>query len=993
MREFDDIYLKQDYQSRFIDFQKLMRFRIRDILLVSSLYDAFIIGEDGGLYEMLLNEYVELNLSHAPGLKRVSSGRDALREAQGSERYDLIITTPHLEDMSVLEFAANLRESGNNTALVLLSYDNRELKSFMNQPEIAHFDKVFLWQGNFRILLAIIKVIEDLRNVERDTRLGGVQSIILIEDSVKFYSSYLPIIYTQLMRHSQNVLEESVNVVHRMLRMRARSKILLCETFEKAWDLYEQYHESIQGVISDISFPRNGRPDPMAGVEFTRSVKARHPDIPVLLQSNKPDLGEIAGDVGASFLLKDSPRLLHELERFMKRYFNFGDFVFYLPDGREVGRAHNLRELQQRIREVPDECLLYHSERNHFSNWLKARTEFGLAHQLRPRKVSDYDSVDHLRQALIGYLRDYHASQHRGTIVDFDPEQFDGTDVFTRLGTGSMGGKGRGLVFAGTLLNRSKLASEYSNVSLGVPPSFILQTDIFDEFIESNDLGDFALNCMNDAEIVKRFVNSEFPLYAVELLRQLLRVIKYPVAVRSSSLLEDSQYQPFAGVYDTYMVPNNHQDIEIRLVELLSAVKRVYASVFSSRAKRYITATPYRLEEEKMGVIIQKLVGKRHRSHFYPDFSGVAQSHNFYPVEPIQSEDGVVSVALGLGATVVEGGLTIRFCPKYPKRILGWGDAQEALTCTQREFYALRLPEPDDRHNHLEASQLVKFGLKVAEEDGVLASMASTYSAQNNALYDGVSRGGMRVITFAPILKQNIFPLPEIMRDVIDLFRRGMTSPVEIEFSVNLNVPHGEPPEFRVLQLRPMVTTHERERLTIEDHEREQLVCRSSQVFGNGIIEGLQDVVLVDESKFERSNTVEIAQEIGLFNVELSQAHRPYLLVGIGRWGSADPWLGIPVNWDQIDAARVIIETGFTDMKVSPSQGTHFFQNLVAFGVGYFTVDRHHNSDFIDWDWLLSHEPLKERKYSRHLRFKEPIHVKMNGRTSEGIILKPPGST
>jgi len=989
MKEYDKEELELGYGNRFVRFQDLLKHRIHNILLVSSLYDSFILSEDGQLYEMLLNEYIGLNLSHTPGLTRVSSGRAALQRIREEGGYDLIITTLRLEDMSVLDFARELRAEGNDVPLVLLTYDSRELNDLIASGDVACFDKVFMWLGNFRILLAIVKCIEDQLNIEHDTNLVGVQSIILIEDSVKFYSSYLPLIYTELMRQSQNVISEGVNLAHKILRMRARPKIILCHSYEEARSYLQTYHETILGVISDVKFPREGKSDPEAGIEFAKMVKLLHPDIPVLLQSNNLLNEKLAYAVGASFLHKKSPVLLNQLSNFIQQYFSFGDFVFRMPDGTEVGRASDLRELKEGIRTVPDESLLFHSERNHFSNWLKARTEFLLAHKLRPQKVSDYSSTAKLRKALVSYLGEYQIAQLRGVIVDFDPDTFDPDDGFSRIGGGSLGGKGRGLAFASTLIDTYRLDKKYRDIDISVPPTIIIGTDVFDEFLKNNNLLDFALNCDDDEEIDRRFLKASLPGYVEQWLKELLKKVKYPLAVRSSSLLEDSQYQPFAGVYRTYMLPNNHNRTSARLEELLCAIKRVYASTYSKHAKGYIKATPYRLEEEKMGVIIQKLIGCRHEKRFYPDFSGVARSHNFYPIEPMQSQDGIVSVALGLGATVVEGGATIRFCPSYPKHLVQFSTVDDSLNYSQKNFYALELPSVNAKYDHRREATLLKLGLDVAEADGVLGAMGSTYSPENNAVHDGISRVGVRLVSFAPILKSDFFPLPQILRELLDVCHRGLSNPVEMEFSVNLSVPQGEPKEFRVLQLRPMVISHEVEQLQLNNISEEKLVCHSGQVLGHGVIENIRDIIVVDKEKYERARSIDVAREVGQFNLELQKDERPYLLIGVGRWGSADPWLGIPVQWDEISGAAAIIEAGFKDMKVTPSQGTHFFQNLTAFQIGYFTVNSTNPGDFIDWRWMKNHKAASEKEFTRLLRFDNPITIKMDGHSNEGIIIKP----
>jgi CheY-like chemotaxis protein len=989
MRDYDLNDLEHGRGSRFVRFQDLMKFRINNVLLVSSLYDSFILGEDGQLYEMLVNEYIGLNLSQPPGLTRVSSGREALQQLRDGNRYELIITTLRLDDMPVLEFAKQLRASGDNTALVLLTYDNRELRELSSRPEIKHFNKIFMWQGNFNILLGVIKCIEDLANVEHDTNLIGVQSIILVEDNVKFYSSYLPIIYTELLRQSQHVISEGVNLAHKLLRMRARPKILLCTNYEEAWDCYVKYHESILGIISDVEFPRNGKSDPQAGVTFAQEVTKLHPDIPILLQSFDPQRESQAYEIGASFLLKNSPTLLQQLSHFMKEYFSFGDFVFRLPDGDVVGRASDLREMRDQLKNIPDESLLFHAERNHFSNWLKARTEFLLAYKIRPQKVSDFKSVDELRQALISYLQDYRVSQQRGAIVDFDPENFDPEATFARIGGGSLGGKGRGLAFAGTLINSYDATYKFKGVRIFVPPSVILASDVFDRFMELNDLRDFAIRETDEETLMIRFMKAELPSDVKIWLQAYLEQVNYPIAVRSSSLLEDSQYQPFAGVYQTFMLPNNHNDMEIRLRHLMASIKRVYASTYSNHAKAYIEATPYRLEEEKMAVILQKLVGSSYGRYFYPDFSGVLRSHNFYPVSPMQSEEGIVSAALGLGQMVVEGGNTVRFCPAYPRHAIQFATIEDALDYSQKEFYAVEMTGKNAKYNPEEVSESVKLNISVAENDNVLGPMGSTYSRENNVIYDGISRPGMRLVTFAGILKTDIFPLSDIMNEIMNLGRKGMSAPVEIEFSVCLNVPPDQPKEFCMLQMRPMVLRHEREELNIGETPDKDLICRSSQVMGNGLLDDIHDVIVVNKEKFDRSKSVSVAQDVGAFNMQLRAENRRFVLIGVGRWGSADPWLGIPVTWDDISGASVIVESDFSDMRVTPSQGTHFFHNLNAFKIGYFTIGGERSDDFVDWDWLMSQKPISTRGLISHLRFDSPLTVKMDGHNNNGVIIKP----
>ncbi len=991
---FDTTNPDEGYESRFQGFHNLMRYRIRDIILVSSLYDLYVFEEDGRLYELIREEYRGLNLSYAPELIRVSSGNEALELASRKDihesRFDLIVTTPHLEDGDVVEFAKKVRDSDLNIPLVLLAYENRELSDILSGQDASLFTRVFIWQGDFRIMIGIIKHLEDIINVEHDTRQVGVQSIILIEDNVRYYSSFLPIIYTEIFKQSMRLISEGVNLPDRYLRLRARPKILLCTNYEDAWYLYEKYKDTVLGIISDIDFMREGVQDPEAGLKFARKVKEERHDIPILLQSNKPDNRQKAYEVGASFLLKDSPTLLHDLRTFMIEHFSFGDFVFRTPDGKEVGRAHDLNSLEQKLHVVPEESIRYHAERNHFSNWLKARTEFWLAYKLRPRKVSDFASISDLRKTLIASLREYRKRRQRGVLTDFKKETFDPHDSFARIGGGSLGGKARGLSFVNFLINNYNLYERFKGVFIHVPPAVVIGTDVFDYFLDANELRSFALESEDDQEIDRRFLEAtRFPEEVVHQLSQFLELIRSPLAVRSSSLLEDSQYHPFAGVYETFMLPNNHFNSQIRLNELLNTIKRVYASTFYKRTKDYIQVTSYRLEEEKMAVIVQKMVGATHHNRFYPDFSGVAKSFNFYPIPPQKSTDGIISVALGLGKMVVEGGKCVKFSPKHPNRLPQFSSIDETLKNSQQEFYALNLDVLLDGEYSAYEKLITTHPLSVAEEDGTLYYVGSTYSHENHAVYDGLSRQGIRLMTMAPVLKHKLFPLPEILETLLDIGHRAMGMPVEIEFAVNMSVPKGHPREFGVLQMRPLVLQREKEQLDVETVDDSLLICKSDRVLGNGIIDDIYDIVVVDYDRFDRSRSVQVAKEVHHFNARLLKERRPYLLIGVGRWGTLDPWLGIPVKWEQICGARTIVEAGFKDFEVMPSQGSHFFQNITAFMIGYFTVPSNQQDCFVNWKWLKKQPPVESLEFTSHLRFKEPIIIKMNGHRQKGVIFMP----
>ena len=864
--------------------------------------------------------------------------------------------------------------------MVLLAYDRRQLAPFIDNHDVTSIERIFLWQGDVRILLAIVKYMEDKMNVDHDTGVVGVPAIVLVEDNIRYYSSFLPVIYTELVKHSQSLMPEGLNLTDKLMRIRARPKILLSDHYEEAWDYVRRFPDDILGIISDIQFPRDGASRADAGVQLARAVRAVRPDVPIMLQSSRKENEAEARSVGASFLLKGSPLLLNHVREFMVESLRIGDFVFRLPDGTEIGHASDLKNLEHMLEKVPAESVAYHGERNDFSTWLKVRTELRLAAKLQPRKVSDYATLEDLRVSVIESIAEYREERNRGQVVDFDRNTFDASASFYRIGGGSLGGKARGIAFVNNLLSQFHIEREFPGVTVSVPTSVVIGTDVFDRFMEDNKLADFAIQCESDDELTKRFQAATFTRELKKDLKVFLDRARYPLAVRSSSLLEDSQHHPFAGVYETYMLANNHRKLETRLQQLLTAVKRVYASTFSSSAKIYLESTQYRLEEEKMAVMIQRVVGSPHGERFYPDFAGAARSYNFYPTPPAKNDDGIVAVALGLGKTVEEGGSAIRFSPKFPRHVPI--ELPAILKTAQRDFYAIDLRQTD-------RVELASWELDSAETDGTLAAIASTYSAENDALYDGVSRPGPRVVTFAPLLKHGLFPLAEILETLLAIGGEGTRAPVEIEFAVNLTPAPDGRREFGFLQLRPMVLAQELEEIEIGDVDDSQTICHSGSVLGNGLLTDLKDAIVVDYHRFERKESRRTADTVGQMGRALHAENKPYVLIGVGRWGSREPYLGIPVNWSQIAGARVIVEAGFRDFRVTPSQGTHFFQNLISNNVGYFTVNPAEGEGYLDWDWLAVQEAVAEEGPVRHLRFDAPVVVKMDGRRNEGVILKP----
>jgi hypothetical protein len=965
-------------------FPNLMPRRIQEVLLVSSPYDSFILEEDGLLTEMVFTEYQDLGLTHSPNITRVSTGEEALRHLR-RQPFDLVITMLRLGDMDVAAFSDAVHDIKSDLPVVLLVANEWELMRLTQRRRELNVDGVYVWHGDTKIFLAIIKVLEDRMNADHDTRVADVGVIILVEDSVRFRSSLLPIIYAELVKQTRAVMADGLNHMDKLLRMRARPKVVVATNYEEGMTLYDRYKKQLFGVIADVSFPRGGQQDLQAGITFIRHIKLDLPDVPALLQSSDASNGRLAEQIGAQFLHKKSATLLDDVRSFMLNNFGFGEFIFRMPDMREVGRASDLRTMARVLRAVPIESIEYHARRNHFSNWLRARTEFALARRLRPRKVSEFAELETLRRYLIRGLEESLRRNRRGVVEDFSRQRFDSGVGIARIRGGSLGGKARGLAFVDALLAGTDLDREFPYINTHVPRSIVICTDVFDEFLDANRIRLSAI-CANDDEWIRRaFLAAQLPNDVFRDLGAFLDIVDGPIAVRSSSLLEDSQYHPFAGVYATYMLPNNHPDPQVRLEQLRDTIKLVYASTFYSPARRYLDATPHRIEEEKMAVVVQPIIGARRGDYFYPNFSGVARSYNFYPFGPMKPEDGVVNVALGLGKTVVDGGQSLRFCPAHPQVLPQMADGEAFLNESQRHYYAINIA---DRNccRKLEPDRCLKrLDLDAAEAQGTLNLLGSVWCPDNHMFYDGINRPGVRVVTFAHILKNDAFPLPQLLQRLLEIGRTGMNAPVEVEFAVNLDT---QPKEFAVLQIRPCGTNVECENVELDELSRDDLLCYSGHALGNGIIPGLADIIYVKPKNFDNTRTPEMAAEIGEINEQLLAENRPYVLIGPGRWGSSHTSLGIPVTWDQICAARLLVETTLQDFVVELSQGSHFFQNLTSFGIGYLAVNPSSDEAFIDWDWLHNQPALSETKFVRHVRLQEPLEGRLQGQRGEAAILK-----
>ena len=977
------------YDIQFGGFDKLMPFRIREVLLVAAPYDSFLLADDDALTELVFSEYLDLNLRYAPRVTRVATAAEALKRI-ADEPFDLIITMASLGNLDVAAFAEEAKRRRPDLPVILLCFNMMDVAQ-LSEADRQAVDRVFVWLGDPRIFMSIIKLVEDQRNVDHDMGLSSVQAIIVVEDSVRFYSSYLPVFYSELMKQTQLLMAEGINLTHKMLRMRARPKILLAHDFESAWALYEKYRGHLLGVVTDVQYRREGADDPRAGIIFAERIKAEIPDMPVLVQSSDSSQAEAAQAVGASFLHKTSPSLLRQLQDFMLTYFGFGDFVFRDAAGREYGRAGDLHAMIERLKVVPDESLEFHANRNHFSKWLMARTEFEIAYRIRPRKAAEFHSLGELRRYLVETMNRFLQKTQLGTIIQFDGRYFDEESPFVKIGRGSIGGKARGLAFVNFLLSKTDLAAHFPGVRITVPHTSVISTEVFDYFMEHNGLNAFVRAERPNAELAAAFLAAELPSYVLDDLRTLVCKIHGPLAVRSSSLLEDSRAQPFAGVYKTYMLPNNHPDPEQRVRELARAVKLVYASTYSTEARAYLRFSSHLPDEEKMAVIVQHLVGRPHAQgrRYYPSFSGVLQSYNYYPVPPIAPEDGVAYVALGLGKTIMDGYRSLRFSPNHPHNLHQFATLNDHLANSQHEFLSLDTQRPAGDLDYDHEPNMVWWNLAAAQEDQTLWPVGSTYSPDNESIYDGTGRPGTPLVTFAPILKNDVFPLADILKHIAQMGIEAMGSHVEMEFAANLEPGEDGLKEFAILQMRPMISRWSTQKVKLDALPAERVLCESPRTLGNGYVQGVTDVVYVKRESFDPARTVEIAAEIGKVNAALKEAGRHCLLIGPGRWGSADPWLGIPVRWNQISASRVIVETTLQDFEIDPSYGTHFFHNVTSLGLGYFTVHGRDGGGTLRWDWLDRQPAATETELLRHVRLEKPLDIRIDGGTGRGVILVP----
>ena len=977
----------KDLVFRDTPFANLMNKRIYNVLLIATKYDSFMLEDDGRVDEQIFNEYTSLSLRYPPRFTQVTTEEEALNELK-NRNFELIICMPNMDNRDIFAAASEIKVHYPNIPIVVLTPFSKEVSKRIANEDLSAIDYVFSWLGNSELLLAIIKLIEDKMNAPDDTASVGVQIILLVEDSIRFYSSALPHLYKFVLEQSQMFAKEALNDHQRTLRMRGRPKIKLARNYEEAVRIFDQYRDNMLGIISDMSFMHNGVKDPYAGYKFGQYVRKTGLIIPFVLESSEASNHVYAKELNASFIDKNSKSYPQDLKKKIMQRFGFGDFVILNPHTKEeIMRIKDLKDLQKKVFQIPDDSLVYHLSRNHFSRFFYSRAMFPPAEVLKHVDVSDYKDMDEARKLIFDLIVQYRRMKNTGVVAVYQKDRFDEYSNFARIGDGSLGGKGRGLAFIGAMVKRyPKLESD--NFAVNIPKTVVICTDIFDEFMETNELYPVALGDADDETILRYFLRASLPSRLIEDLMAFFDVVKSPIAVRSSSLLEDSHYQPFAGIYSTYMVPKIEEKYDM-LRTVSDAIKAVYASVFYKDSKAYMTATSNLIDQEKMAIVLQEVVGSRYNDHFYPTMSGVARSLNFYPIGNEKAEDGIANIALGLGKYIVDGGQTLRFSPRHPHSILQMSTMDFALRETQTRFYALDLKNMAEAFSVDDAFNLVKLGLKDADAEGSLKYIVSTYDPYDQIIRDGYYPGGRKILSFVNILQHDVFPLADMLDQILRIGQQEMGRPVEIEFAVNMDPSDHTRATFYLLQIRPIVDNKEIMDEDLSLVKNEETILSSTSVLGHGIVGDVQDIIYVKTGAFNSSNNQLIAYEIEKMNRSFTDQEKGYVLVGPGRWGSSDSWLGIPVKWPHISNARVIVECGLENYRVDPSQGTHFFQNLTSFGVGYFTVNPFKGDGWFDEAFLNAQPAVEETEYLRHVRFDAPITIKMDGKKSLGVVLKP----
>jgi hypothetical protein len=1000
--KYQEIFRKNFFEFSFKIFHELMAKKVKEILLVSSPYDAFILEEDGRFAERIIHEYRGLNLTHPPKLTWASSPEEAFISLS-KKSFDLIITMPRFDDINPYKFCSDIKVKYPKIPVYLLAHTNNfRLLAKARLKKEDKFDKKFIWSGNADLLLAIVKSVEDSMNVPYDTKRAKVRILILVEDSPKYLSSLLPLLYKEVVLQTQAVMEDSLNEEDRLLRMRARPKILLAENYNDALRLFNEYKPFLLGMISDIRFKKEGKINSEAGFLLHDYVKKESPDTPMLLLSSEDENKIKATRQSALFLNKNSTNLHAGIHSFLVDNLAFGSFIFTYPNGNKIGKASNLREMEKLIPTIPNESIEFHAGRNHISAWLTARSEIFLASLIRPLQPTSFSSTEEFKYFIVFCINQRRKGQQRGVIADYHPETFDPETNFLKIGKGSLGGKARGLAFATTLLdNNPQFRDKFPDINIRIPKTLVISTEYFDHFMILNELRSLINKNLTDEELVTKFVNAKIPNDLKNYLENYLLQVKYPLAVRSSSLLEDSLYQPSAGLYDTFFIPNNNPVFQTRLDNLIRTVKEVFASTYFEAARVLSKTTLHRTEEEKMGVIIEEAIGQQYGDYFFPAISGVAQSYNYYTMSYMKPEEGIAHIALGFGKTVVEGGQVLRFSPKYPQLLPHFSKIEDILKTAQQNFYTLNMKHPKmyiiHQENYTDISEFKLSKLEVDEYQNTinrfkeLRELFSSYIPNDHKIVDYFSPKLHSVLTFSNILKYKSFPLPEILTEILKIGRKGMGAPVEIEFAINYQLEKTSPEikkaEFILLQIRPMTIQTFNNDITISETEKKEAICYSSLSMGNGTIKNIYDIIIVNEDTFDPAQTISIANEISILNKKLMSENRKYLLIGPGRWGTTDRWLGIPVGWSDICGIKAIVETTIETLKASPSQGSHFFHNLCSMGIPYLTIPQNSDS-FLDNTKLNNIKAKEQTKFLRHIQLKKPLCIKANGRLANAAIFE-----
>ena len=975
----NQLYLKDT------SFVNLMTRRIFNVLLIANPYDAFMLEDDGRIDEKLFNEYAALSLRYPPRFTQVSTETEAWGELHRNS-FDLIIVMPGTDNSDTFDIARGIKHRFQHIPLVVLTPFSHDITARIEHEDLSDFEYVFCWLGNTDLLLSIIKLIEDKMNLDHDIEEGGVQQIILVEDNIRFYSSVLPELYKFVLQQSMEFATEALNEHQRTLRMRGRPKIVLARTYEEATTLYDRHPNNVLGVITDARYPRGGVVDPQAGVQLLAELRKRDPFLPLILESAESENALQAKAYNADFIDKNSKKMAVDLREVVKQRFGFGDFIFRDPQThQEVMRAHNLKEMQSAILSVPAESLLYHITRNHVSRWLRSRAMFPAAEFVKQLSWEELQDIDAHRRAIFEAIVDYRRMKNQGVVAVFRRDRFDRYSNFARIGEGSLGGKGRGLAFIDNIVKHHPELNQFDNATVMIPKTVVLCTDLFEEFMDHNNLYQLALSDADDAVILDAFRRATLPASLEGDILTFIEATSSPIAVRSSSLLEDSHYQPFAGIYNTYMVPlldNRHRMLSM----LCDAIKGVYASVFFKDSKAYMQATRNVIDQEKMAVILQEVVGRQYGDRYYPSMSGVGRSLNYYPIGDERAEEGIVNLALGLGKYIVDGGQTLRICPHHPGKVLQMSDTEMALRETQTRFYALDLKNMGENFSVDDAFNLLKLSVREADKDGALQYLASTYNPTDQVIYPGVYPEGRKIISFVGVLEHDVVPLPHLLREVLRLGQEAMRRPVEIEFAVEIDATTRSC-VFYLLQIRPMVDVKSDVHINLSEIRPETILLQSNNALGHGQMDDITDVVYVKTDGYNAGNNPLIAEEISRINAKFLDRGEHYVLVGPGRWGSSDSWLGIPVKWPNISAARIIVEAGLTNYRVDPSQGTHFFQNLTSFGVGYFTINDFNGDGVYNRAVLDALPAVEETAHVRHVRFPHALSIKVDGKKKLGYVL------